>query len=46
MVMQNKALICALLVLINTQYAINMHASKQQVNSKNVSLKGYQKKVK
>ncbi len=28
MVMQNKALICALYVLINRQYASNMHATK------------------
>ncbi len=35
MVMQNKALICALSVLINTQYASNMHANKQLVNSEN-----------
>ncbi len=29
--MQNKALICAL--LINSQYASNMHANKQLINS-------------
>ncbi len=28
MVMQNKALICALLVLTDIKYASNMHASK------------------
>ncbi len=33
MVMQNKALICALEVLINSQYATNMHANKQLVYS-------------
>ncbi len=36
MVMQNKALISALHVLINSQYTSNMHANK---NSKNWSLK-------
>ncbi len=36
MIMQNKALICALYVLINSQYASNMHANiKQVVNSEN-----------
>ncbi len=29
MVMKNKALICALKLLINNQYASNMHANKQ-----------------
>ncbi len=33
MVMQNKALICALFVLINSQNASNMHANKQLVKS-------------
>ncbi len=33
MVMQNKASICALEVLINIQYASNMHANKQLVSS-------------
>ncbi len=32
-VMQNKAFICALQVLINSQYASYMHANKQLVNS-------------
>ncbi len=32
MVMQNKALICAL-QLINSQYSSNMHANKQLANS-------------
>ncbi len=32
MVMLNIALICALLVLINSQYASNMHANKQREN--------------
>ncbi len=35
MLMQNKTLIFALEVLINSQYASNMHANKQLVNSKN-----------
>ncbi len=39
MVMREKVLICALEVLINSQYASNMHANKQQVNSENWSLK-------
>ncbi len=33
--MENKALICALKVLINSQHASNMHGNKQQVNSEN-----------
>ncbi len=32
MVMQNKAIICALYVQINIQHASNTHASKQLVN--------------
>ncbi len=35
MLLQNKALMCALYVLINSQYASNMHANKQLVNSEN-----------
>ncbi len=35
MVMQNKVLICALLVLINSQYFSNMHTNKQLVYSEN-----------
>ncbi len=35
MVMQNKALICASYVPINSQYASNMHANKKPVNSEN-----------
>jgi len=31
-VKQNKALICALYVQINSQYASNMHAKKQLIN--------------
>ncbi len=31
--MQNKALICALELLINSQYSSNMHANKQLVYS-------------
>ncbi len=31
--MQNKALMCALEVLINSQYASNVNANKQLVNS-------------
>jgi len=38
MVMCNKALICALEVLINSQYPNNMHANKQLVNSENWTL--------
>ncbi len=38
MVMKNKALIRALEVLINSQYASNMHANKQLVNSENWTL--------
>ncbi len=38
MVLQNKELICALLVLINSQYASDMHANKQNVNSENWSI--------
>ncbi len=37
--MQKKELICALQVLINSQYASNMNANKQLVNSENWSLK-------
>ncbi len=37
MVMQNKALICALHVLINSQYASNIHPNKQPVYSENRS---------
>ncbi len=33
MVMQNNALICALEVLINSQYSCNTHASKQRIKS-------------
>ncbi len=36
MVMQYKALILAVLVLINSQYASKMHANKQLVNSQYV----------
>ncbi len=39
MVMQNKTLICALSVLINSQYVSNMHANKLLVISENWSLK-------
>ncbi len=39
MVMQNKALICALYALINNQNASNMHANKQLVKSENWCLK-------
>ncbi len=39
MVMPNKALIYGLLILMNSQYASNMHANKQLVNSENRSLK-------
>jgi len=35
MVMQNKTLTCALRVLKNSQYASNIHANKQLVNSEN-----------
>ncbi len=35
MVMQNKALICALYIQINSQYAGNMHKNQQLVNSEN-----------
>jgi len=36
MVMQNKALICVLKVLINSQYPSNMqHSNKQVVNREN-----------
>ncbi len=35
MIIQNKALICVLKVLINSQYASNIHANKQLVNSEN-----------
>jgi len=38
MVMQNKALICAFYVLINSQYTSKMHANKQLVNSENFTL--------
>ncbi len=38
MVMQNRTLICALLVLINSQHASNIHGNKQLVNSENWSL--------
>ncbi len=38
MVIKNKALICALSVLINSQYASNKHAYKKPVNSENWSL--------
>ncbi len=34
---QNKALICVLYVLINSQHASNMHANKQLVKSENWS---------
>ena len=36
--MQNKALIIALLWLIKSQYAIDMHANKQLVNGEYVYL--------
>ncbi len=39
MVMKNKALIRDLEVLINNQYASNMHANKQLVNSENWTIK-------
>ncbi len=39
MVMQNKALICGLYILINSKYSRIMHANKQLVNSQNMSLK-------
>ncbi len=29
MVMQNRALVCALYILINSQYSSNMHINKQ-----------------
>ncbi len=35
MVMQNKTLICALEVLINSQHASNMHANKKLFDSEN-----------
>jgi len=38
MVMQNKALMCAFYVLINSQYTSKMHANKQLVNSENFTL--------
>ncbi len=38
MIVQNKALMCALEVLINSQYVNNRHANKQQVNGENWSL--------
>ncbi len=41
MVMQNKALICALYALVNSQYASNMHANKQLVKSENWCLKNF-----
>ncbi len=37
--MKNKALIRDLEVLINNQYASNMHANKQLVNSENWTIK-------
>ncbi len=36
MAMLNKALICALEVIINSQCASKMHANKQLVNSENL----------
>jgi len=36
--MQNKALMCAFYVLINSQYTSKMHAIKQLVNIENFSL--------
>lgn len=38
MVSQNKAFICALQVLIKSQYSSNMRVNKQLVNSENYSL--------
>jgi len=38
MVMQKKALICALYLVINSQYSSDMHANKQLVNSENWTL--------
>jgi len=39
MVMENKALLCNLLVLINSQYPRNLLADKQLFNSENWTLK-------
>ncbi len=39
MVMQKKALICALEVLINRKYVCNMHVHEKLVNSDNGSQK-------
>ncbi len=41
MVVLNKALICALYALVNSQYASNMHANKQLVKSENWCLKNF-----